>query len=300
MSYKIVRKVQISETIFEMDVEAPLIAKKSKPGHFLIYRLHEKGERIPLTVADFDREKGTITIVFMVVGVSTKELSLMNVGDYILDFVGPLGNPAEIEKFGSVVLVGGGVGIAPIYPQARALKEKGNYIISIIGARTKSLLFWEDRMRSVSDELIICTDDGSYGRKALVTEALKDVMHRANRVIAIGPPIMMKFCCETTKGNPEKGIKPIETWVSLNPIMVDGTGMCGGCRVDTKKGVKFGCVDGPDINGHDIDWDMLISRNKRYLPEEKRAMELFHTCKLEERMNKIREENKRIAEQGGN
>jgi ferredoxin--NADP+ reductase len=297
MPNKILRKVQLSDTVFEMDIEAALLAQKAQPGHFLILRIHERGERIPLTVADYDRKRGTITIVFMVVGATTKELSMMNEGDYILDFVGPLGNPADIEKFGTVILIGGGVGIAPIYPQAKALKAAGNHIISIIGARTKSLLFWEDKMRSVSDELIVCTDDGSYGRKALVTQALEEIREKANRVIAIGPLIMMKFVTKVTEADPTKNRKQIPTWVSLNPIMVDGTGMCGGCRCEMKNGTIFVCADGPDVDGHLVMWDSLMARNKRYMADEKKSMDELHSCKLDEKCEEIREHNRRVAEE---
>ena len=299
MPNKIVKKIKLSEKIFEMEIEAPLFAKKAQPGNFLIYRLHEKGERIPLTVGDYDREKGTITVIFMVVGKSTLELSMMDEGDYILDFVGPLGNPAEMEKVGTIVLIGGGVGIAPIYPQAKVLKELGNHVISIIGAKNKDLLFWEEKMKSVSDELIVCTDDGSYGRKGFVTNALEDVLkeQKVDRVIAIGPPIMMKFCVKVAAGNKEKGIPRIEdTWVSVNSIMLDGTGMCGGCRVETTEGTIFGCADGPDIKGHIIDWDNLMARNSRYVKDEKKASEFNHKCKIDERIDQIKKDNKAIAE----
>jgi ferredoxin--NADP+ reductase len=232
--------------------------------------IDEKGERIPLTIADWDREEGSITIVFMEVGVTTRKLAQLRAGDTIASFVGPLGQPSHIEKFGTVVCVGGGVGVAPILPIARALKDAGNKIISIIGARSHDLLFWEDRMREVSDSLVVTTDDGSYGRKGLVTEPLKEILEGAekvDRVVAIGPAVMMKFCSLTTKPF------AIPTIVSLNPIMVDGTGMCGCCRVEVGGETKFTCVDGPEFDGHKVDWDLVFARQRTYFDEEKHATE---------------------------
>ncbi|MCK4402845.1 MAG: sulfide/dihydroorotate dehydrogenase-like FAD/NAD-binding protein, partial [Dehalococcoidia bacterium] len=244
---------------------------KAQPGQFVVVRSDEKGERIPLTIADWDKKEGNVTIVFMEVGTTTKKLALLNAGDNILDFVGPLGRPTEIEKFGTVVCVAGGVGAAPMFPIARALKAQGNEIISILGARNKELLFWEERLHSVSDELIVTTDDGSYKRKGVVTEPLKELLDtkKIDRVIAIGPAIMMKFCSLTTK---PFGIK---TMVSLNPIMVDGTGMCGCCRVSVGGETKFACVDGPDFDGHEVDWDLLMNRLRAYLDEEKESLRLW-------------------------
>jgi ferredoxin/flavodoxin---NADP+ reductase len=234
----------------------------------VIIRIDEKGERIPLTIADWDRKGGSVTLVFMEVGATTFRLAQLKVGDSIANFVGPLGTPSHIEKFGTVACVAGGVGVAPIVPITRALKEKGNKIVSILGARCKDLLFWEDKLRSVSDELIVTTDDGTYGRKGVVTEPLKEILEREkiDRVIAIGPTVMMKFCAKTTK---PFGVKTI---VSLNPIMVDGTGMCGCCRVSVGGTTKFACVDGPEFDGHEVDWDLLGARQRTYLDEEKRSL----------------------------
>jgi len=249
-------------------IAAPAIAKKAQAGQFVVIRIDEKGERIPLTVADWDEKEGSVTIVFMEAGATTRRLATLKTGDFIANFVGPLGLPTHIEKFGSVVCVGGGFAVAVITPIARALKDIGNKVISIIGARNKELIFWEEELRSVSDELIVTTDDGSYGRKGLVTEPLKELLEKGekiDRVIAIGPTPMMKFCAKTTE---PFGVKTI---VSLNPIMVDGTGMCGCCRVSIGGETKFACVDGPDFDGHQVDWDLLLARQRIYLDEEKHA-----------------------------
>ncbi len=251
-------------------VAAPNVAKKARPGQFVVIRIDERGERIPLTIADWDEKEGSVTIVSMEVGTTTARLALLGAGDFITDFVGPLGLPTHIEKFGTVVCVAGGVGVAPIAPIAQAMKEKGNKVISILGARTKDLLFWEDELRRVSDQLIVTTDDGSYARKGMVTEPLKGLLEsgdKIDRVIAIGPTVMMKFCAKTTE---PFGVKTI---VSLNPIMVDGTGMCGCCRVSVGGVTKFTCVDGPDFDGHQVDWDLLFARQRIYLDEEKRSFE---------------------------
>jgi len=251
-------------------VAAPNVAKKARPGQFVVIRIDERGERIPLTVADWDEKEGSVTIVFMEVGTTTARLALLEAGDSIANFVGPLGLPTHIEKFGTVVCVAGGVGVAPIAPIARGLKEAGNKLISILGARSQNLLFWEDELRRVSDQLIVTTDDGSYGRKGLVTEPLKELLESGDgidRVVAIGPSIMMKFCAKTTE---PFGVKTI---VSLNSIMVDGTGMCGCCRVSVGGATRFACVDGPDFDGHQVDWDLLMARQRIYLDEEKRSFE---------------------------
>jgi ferredoxin--NADP+ reductase len=278
--YKILDKQAFSDVTKLMVVHAPHVARKARAGQFIIVRIDEKGERIPLTIADFNRENGTITIIFQELGKSTMQLGAMNAGDSLSTFVGPLGHPTGIENFGTVVCVGGGVGIAPIYPIARALKEAGNTVISIIGARNKSLLFWEEKMKAVSDELHICTDDGSQGRKALVTDPLKEVLEDKSRAVAkvwaIGPAIMMKFVASATKPY------NVPTIVSLNTIMIDGTGMCGGCRVLLEDGARFVCVDGPEFDGHKVDWGNLLSRLSFYKDEEKAAVEHYkHTCNLD-------------------
>jgi len=268
--FKILKKEELSDTITLFKISAKDIARKAKPGNFFVLRINEEGERIPLTIADFDDE--TITTVFQKVGKTTYHLGTLNEGDFISDVIGPLGIPSHIENYGKVVCVGGGVGIAPVYPITKALKEAGNKVISIIGARTKNLLFWEEKMRSVSDELIITTDDGSYGRKALVTAPLDELLQRdkdIKLVFAIGPAIMMKFVCKTTeKYN-------VKTIVSLNSIMVDATGMCGACRVEVGGETRFACVDGPDFDGHKVDFDLLMKRQQMYLDEEKIAMERY-------------------------
>lgn len=268
--YKIMLREDLVPGIHLFKVDAPAVARKAQAGQFVVLRVDEKGERIPLTVADWDREEGSITIVFMEVGATTRKLAQLKAGDYIANFAGPLGLPTHIDNFGTVVCVGGGFAVAPIVPIARSMKEAGNRVLSIMGARNKDLLFWEDRFRAVSDELIVTTDDGSYGRKALVTEPLKELLEgerKIDRVIAIGPTVMMKFCAKTTE---PFGIKTI---VSLNPIMVDGTGMCGCCRVEVGGETKFTCVDGPDFDGHQVDWDLLFTRQRIYLEEEKKALE---------------------------
>jgi ferredoxin--NADP+ reductase len=278
--YKILKKQVLSDVTKLMEIEAPHVARKARAGQFVIVRIDEYGERIPLTVADYDREAGTITIIFQEVGKSTIQLGKMEPGDGLSSFAGPLGHPTEVENYGTIVCVGGGVGIAPIYPIARALKEAGNRVFSIIGARTKDLLFWEDKMRAVSDELIVCTDDGSYGRKTLVTEPLKELLgdkdRKVARVWAIGPAIMMKFVSLATQPY------NVPTTVSLNTIMIDGTGMCGGCRVLLDDGAKFVCVDGPEFDAHKVDWGSLLSRLQFYREEERLAVERYdHKCKLE-------------------
>ncbi len=283
--YRILEKEVLSDVTKLMVVEAPQIARKAKAGQFIIVRMDEKGERIPLTIADYDRDAGTITIIFQEVGKSTMQLGTMNPGDSLATFAGPLGHPTEIKNYGNVVCIGGGVGIAPIFPIARSLKEAGNHVISIIGARTKELLFWEDKMRAVSDEITVCTDDGSYGRKCLVTDPLKELLESKTREIAqvwaIGPAIMMKFVAATTK--------PFNTptIVSLNTIMIDGTGMCGGCRVPLTDGAQFVCVDGPEFDAHKVDWGSLLSRLSYYRDEEKVAVDQYkHKCNLDAAVEK--------------
>ncbi|MBM3119692.1 MAG: sulfide/dihydroorotate dehydrogenase-like FAD/NAD-binding protein [Chloroflexi bacterium] len=272
--YKIIAKEKLCPVVDLMEIEAPAIAKKAKTGQFVVVRVDEVGERIPLTLADWNAKKGTVTLVAMQVGTTTYKLSCLNAGDSMPDLIGPLGLPSEIENFGTVVCVGGGVGVAPVYPIARALRQAGNRIITVMGARSKDLLFWEDRLRSVSHELIVTTDDGSYARKGVVTEPLKEVLERdkqVSRVIAIGPAIMMKFCSLTTK---PFGVRTI---VSLNSIMVDGTGMCGCCRVSVGGATKFVCVNGPEFDGHQVDWDLLFARQRIYCDEERHSLELWKT-----------------------
>ena len=272
--YKILEKKKLVPNIHLFKVAAPAVARKAKAGQFVVIRIDEKGERVPLTLADWDVEAGSVTIVFMEVGTTTAKLARLNAGDSIADLIGPLGLPSHIEKFGTVVCVAGGVGVAPVTPIARALKEKGNKIISIMGARSKDLIFWEDELRQVSDQLIVTTDDGSYGRKGLVTEPLKELLEsdgKIDLVIAIGPAIMMKFCARTTE---PFGVK---TMVSLNTIMVDGTGMCGCCRASVGGETRFACVDGPDFDGHQVDWDLVMARQRTYLDEEKRSFEQWQS-----------------------
>jgi len=272
--YEILLKQDLVPNIHLLKIAAPNVAKKALPGQFVVIRINERGERIPLTIADWDREEGSITIVFMEVGTTTHRLALLEAGDSIADFIGPLGLPTHIEHFGTVVCVAGGFAVATIVPIARALKMKGNKVISIMGARSQNLLFWEDELGSVSDQLIVTTDDGSYGRKGVVTEPLKELLGSGDkiaRVIAIGPSIMMKFCAKTTE---PFGVKTI---VSLNPIMVDGTGMCGCCRVSVGGVTKFTCVDGPDFDGHQVDWDLLFARQRIYLNEEKLSFERWQS-----------------------
>jgi ferredoxin--NADP+ reductase len=271
---RILEKRELVKDIHEMIVEAPLVASKCLPGHFVIVMPGEEGERIPLTIADYDRNKGTITLIFMVVGTTTMKLSKLKAGEELYAFVGPLGHTSEIEDYGTAVMVAGGIGTAPIYPIARGLKEKGNHLITIQGARSKDLLFWEEKLASVSDEFIVTTDDGTHGRKGLVTEPLKEIMEKDKDkqigvVYAIGPAVMMKFCSLTTKPF------EVKTIVSLNSIMIDGTGMCGGCRVDVKGRTQFTCVDGPEFDGHLVEWDQLMDRQKIYLKEEKCSLDKY-------------------------
>ncbi len=266
---KILHKQQLSDEVFLMRVETPLIAEERKPGQFIILQLDDNyGERVPLTIADADTDEGTITLIFQAVGSTTHRLAELNEGDEIANLVGPLGTPTHVEKFGTVVCIGGGIGVAPLHPIAKAMKEAGNQVITIIGARTKNLIILEEQMGVIADELIVCTDDGSYGHKGLVTEPLKDLCereHKPDLVVAIGPPIMMKFCAKTTKPY------GVSTVVSLNTIMVDGTGMCGGCRVTVGGKTKFVCVDGPEFDGHQVDFDNMMARLGAYKNHEDAA-----------------------------
>jgi len=268
--YKILLTQDLVPNIHLFKVAAPAVAKKAQPGQFVVIRIDERGERIPLTMADWDENEGSVTIVFMEIGTTTRRLALLKAGDYIANLVGPLGLPSHIEKFGTVVCVGGCYGIASIMPIARAMREAGNKVISVIEARSKYLLFWEDELRRASDQLIVTTGDGSYGAKGWITDRLKEIVSGgdgADLVVAIGCTFMMKLCAETTKPF------GIETIVHLNPIMVDGTGMCGCCRVSVGGETKFACVDGPEFDGHKVDWDLLLARQGIYLDDEIRSLE---------------------------
>jgi len=270
--YQIVAREDLTPQIHLLEIAAPEVARKAQAGQFVVIRVDEKGERIPLTIADWNREKGTVTVVFMEVGKTTRKLATAQAGESIANFAGPLGLPTHIDKFGTVVCVAGGFAIATIVPIARAMRAAGNRVISIMGFRTKDLVFWEDRLRSFSDEVIVTTDDGSYGREGVITVPLRELLEgteKIDRVIAIGPTVMMKFSSLTTLPF------GVDTIVSLNPIMVDGTGMCGVCRVSVGGVTQFTCVDGPDFDGHKVDWDELMTRQRTYLDEEKQSLELW-------------------------
>ncbi|MBE7024022.1 MAG: sulfide/dihydroorotate dehydrogenase-like FAD/NAD-binding protein [Ruminococcaceae bacterium] len=273
--FLIKEKTELNPTVTKMVVDAPRVARKAQAGQFIILRVDEDGERIPLTIADYDRENGTITIIFQVVGATTMKLNQLNEGDFIQDFVGPLGKASEVEGFKKVAVIGGGVGCAIAYPTAKALKENGAEVHSIVGFRNKDLVILKDEFEMVSDKLVLMSDDGSCGEKGLVTDALKKLVEGGEKydlVIAIGPLIMMKFVCLLTK---ELGIKTI---VSMNPIMIDGTGMCGGCRLTVGGEMKFACVDGPDFDGHLVDFDEVIRRSSMYRETESRHRE--EACNL--------------------
>lgn len=272
---RIVCKKVLNPTVTLMEIEAPLVAKKAQPGQFIILRTDENGERIPLTIADYNREKGTVTIIFQVVGATTEKLNHMNEGDFLSDFVGPLGRATETEGIKKVAVIGGGVGCAIAYPVAKKLHMQGTVVHSVVGFRNTDLIILEDEFATVSDKLIVKTDDGSNGNKGLVTDALKELIESGEQydeVIAIGPLIMMKFVCKLTK---EYGIKTV---VSMNPIMIDGTGMCGGCRLSVGGETKFACVDGPEFDGHLVDFDTAFARGAMYKPFERHAYE--ETCNL--------------------
>ena len=274
--YKILKKVPLNPTVTLMTVEAPLVAAKVEPGQFIILRVDENGERIPLTVNDFDRENGTVTIIFQIVGATTEKLNALSEGNLIHDFVGPLGRPTETENLKKVAVVGGGVGCAIAYPVAKKLAEQGTEVHSVVGFRNKDLVILEDKFRAVSKVFKLMSDDGSTGEKGLVTDALRQLIESGEKydeVIAIGPLVMMKFVCKLTK---EFGIK---TTVSMNPIMIDGTGMCGGCRLTVGGKVKFACVDGPDFDGHEVDFDEAISRSSMYKAFEREEHEKCNLLK---------------------
>ena len=274
--YKIVRKKELNPTVTLMDIEAPFVAKKAKAGQFIIFRIDAMGERVPLTVAGTDKEAGTVTIIFQKVGFSTKALDELNEGDYIRDFVGPLGKPTPVEGKKKVCVVGGGVGCAIALPSARGFKEAGAEVTVIVGFRSKDIVILEDEFKEVADHFIMMTADGSYGRHGLVTQPLQELLEAGEQfdeVLAIGPVPMMKFVCKTTEPF------GVHTSVSLNPIMIDGTGMCGGCRLTVDGEVKFACVDGPDFDGHKVDFDEVIARNATYKEHEAKAKEK-HLCRL--------------------
>ena len=270
MSYKIVKKADLNSQIYLMEIESPLIARKAAPGQFVILRIDEKGERVPFTIADFDKEKGTVTVIIQAVGKTTRDLSKLNEGDTILDFAGPLGIPTPLEGLKKVAVIGGGLGTAIAYPQAKKLKELGAEVTAISGFRSKEYIILEDEMNAVSDKLIITTDDGSNGLQGFVTDRLREELESGEKydeVIAIGPLVMMRAVCDLTKEY------DIPTTVSMNPVMIDGTGMCGGCRVIVGGETKFACVDGPDFDGHKIDWDAAIKRQQMFRAYEKRSCE---------------------------
>ena len=272
--YEILEKRILAPGIKLMKVKAPLVAKKARPGQFIILRVMEEGERIPLTIADYDREEGWVTIIFQEVGFTTKALGMLEKGDSILDFAGPLGQASDLDGKQRVLCIGGGVGAAPLYPQVKYLHEQGTHVDVIIGARSREYIILEDEMRQVSKNLYVSTDDGSYGYKGFVTDVLKDLIEQGNKydeVIAIGPLIMMKFVSQITKEY------NIPTTVSLNPIMIDGTGMCGGCRVTVGGEIRYACVDGPEFDGHLVDFDEAMRRQQMYRKEEERAQ---HECRL--------------------
>ena len=275
--FPIVKKRVLNETVMLMEIEAPLVARKALPGQFIIFRIDEEGERIPLTIAGYDREKGTVTIIFQKVGYTTMKLDTLNEGDALLDFVGPLGEPSHTEGVKRAAVIGGGLGVAIAYPQAKALHEAGCEVDLIVGFRNEHLIILKDELAAACTDLTIMTDDGSNGNKGFVTQALQaklDAGKAYDEVIAIGPLPMMKAVCDLTKP------KDIKTIVSMNPIMIDGTGMCGGCRVTVGGVTKFACVDGPDFDGHQVDWAEAISRSRMFRPEEQRAMEKLHKCRL--------------------
>lgn len=271
--YQIVTRQDFSESTYLLEIRHPLMARAARPGQFVIVQSHEQGERIPLTIADFDTEKGTITLVIQAVGKTTKEMQLLcKEGTSLFTLVGPMGHPTQIDRKRKVICVGGGLGVAPVFPQLRGFKEKGAYVIGIIGFRSRPLIFWEEKFRQHCDELILCTDDGSAGLKGFVTDGLREALEQhpdVEEVIAVGPPVMMKACAEVTR--PRK----VKTSVSLNPVMVDGTGMCGGCRVSVGGEMKFACVDGPDFDAHEVDFDELMKRQRRFAEEEKQALQAW-------------------------
>ncbi|MCC6473406.1 MAG: sulfide/dihydroorotate dehydrogenase-like FAD/NAD-binding protein [Burkholderiales bacterium] len=277
--FEIVAREDYSDLTYMLEVRHPMMARAARPGQFVIVMSHEHGERIPLTLADFDAQKGTITLVIQAVGKTTREMQRhCQVGTRLLSLVGPMGIPSAVSKAKRVVCVGGGLGVAPVFPQARAFKQAGAYVIGVLGFRDKKLVFWEDKFRKVCDDLILCTDDGSAGMKGMVTKGIEVAMkgyRDVDEVVAIGPPVMMRACAELTR--PHR----IKTMVSVNPIMVDGTGMCGGCRVKVGEQIRFACVDGPDFDGHLVDFEDLMGRLRRYAADENKAMQRWtESCRM--------------------
>ena len=271
--FEIIENKTLAPGIKLLEVKTPEIAAKIKPGQFIILRINQQGERIPLTVVDTHPDKGSLDIIYQEIGKSTRALGCLKKGDFLLDLLGPLGTPGKIEKYGTIVLMGGGVGIATLFSYMKAFKQAGNKIISVLGARSRELLFLEDQTKKLSDELYITTDDGSYGKKGFVTDILKDLLKRGEKIdliLAVGPLVMMKAVAQITKAH------NILTWVSLNAIMLDGTGMCGTCRVTVGKEVKFSCVDGPEFEADKVDFDELIMRNRRFLKEEALSLDIYH------------------------
>ncbi len=296
--FEIVAREDFSDVTYLLEFAHPMMAKAARPGQFVIVLSHEHGERIPLTIADFDRDKGTITLVVQAVGKTTREMQRdCRVGTRLFSVVGPMGAPSHIGDAKKVVCVGGGLGVAPVFPLARAFKESGAYVIGIVGFRDKQLVFWDDKFRKYCDEFIICTDDGSAGIKGLVTKGIEMAMDKhddIDEVIAIGPPIMMRACAEMTRP------RNLKTTVSLNPIMVDGTGMCGGCRVKVGDKMMFACVDGPEFDGHEVDFDDLMNRLRRFTEEEKLAVEKWsEQCRARD-MTNIQEQSNGGAGKSGN
>ncbi|HSL79406.1 MAG TPA: sulfide/dihydroorotate dehydrogenase-like FAD/NAD-binding protein [Pseudolabrys sp.] len=282
--FEIVGREDFSALTYSLVIRHPLMAKAARPGQFVIVMSHAAGERVPLTIADFDRDQGTITLVVQAVGKTTKEMQqVCMVGTTLYALVGPMGVPSPLGAAKKVVCVGGGLGVAPVFPQARGFKQNGAYVIGVLGFRTEKLIFWQDKFKACCDELIVCTDDGSTGIKGFVSDGIKRAIERhrdIDEVVAIGPPLMMKACSEVTRPH------AIKTVVSLNPIMVDGTGMCGGCRVKLGNEVKFACVDGPDFDGHKVDFDDLIMRLRRYAEQERAAIERWSkNCRMKERID---------------
>ena len=275
--FPIVVKRELNQSVTLMEIHAPLVARKAQPGQFIIFRVDEEGERVPLTIAGYDRVRGNVTIIFQKVGYTTEKLGALNVGDQLLDFVGPLGEPSQIEGLHRVAVIGGGLGVAIAYPQAKALHDAGAQVDLIVGFRSQELIILQEELTQACTELTIMTDDGSNGRQGFVTQALAQKLEAGvayDAVIAIGPMPMMKAVCDLTRPY------AVKTIVSMNPIMIDGTGMCGGCRITVGGETKFACVDGPDFDGHLVDWDEAMARSRMFRPEEARAREKGHVCRL--------------------